>query len=391
MFRARLGSGIRPAILPALVGVLALTFARDAAFSGDNPTDAAPANAGVTMPPRTLVFSTRHWKGEFASKDIPGGVETTPVTGAIHSIRDDGTQFRKIIEVGQRTEYPVPSPNGEWVYFQSNASGRTQVYRCRWDGAQVTNLTAGDRLGAEWTEAYGFALSHDGSKLLFTAHNGTFGQIAIAAADGANPRFVAPRLGYIYMGALSPTGDRLVFSGPARGYRLWQMQLPDGEPQLLTPEHPDSFVPQFTPDGKTIIFLRRDGDIYRIDADGKNLQRLTSGNKYVEFRLSLDDRHGSTDGPRISPDGRQVAYLAVRDGVANVWVMNIDGTDAHQVTFRSAGCGRVRWSPEGRDLAFVSFVGKYPQLFVVPRAGGEPRQLTHLDAAVYFVEWRAAE
>jgi hypothetical protein len=35
----------------------------------------------------------------------------------------------------------------------------------------------------------------------------------------------------------------------------------------------------------------------------------------------------------------------------------------------------------------VSFDGKYPQLFTVPVQGGEPRQLTHLEGAVYFVNW----
>jgi Tol biopolymer transport system component len=156
----------------------------------------------------------------------------------------------------------------------------------------------------------------------------------------------------------------------------------------LTPDHPDSFVPQFTPDGKVIVFLRRDGDVYRVDADGKNLRRLTEGSRHVEFRLSAKDQHGSTDGPDVSPDGKRVAYIAVRDGVANVCVMNFDGSGQRQVTARKTSCGRVRWSPDGRRLAFVSFEGKYPQLFTVAADGGEPRQLTRLEAAVYFVNWR---
>ena len=334
-----------------------------------------------------LVFSTRRWDGEFSSQDIAGGVETTPVAAAIQSIRSDGTDLTKVVDLGQRTEYPVPSPDGEWVYFQSNATGRSQVYRCRWDGSQVTNLTAGERLGKNWREAFGFVLSRDGRQMLYTVHDGNRGQIAIAGADGSDPYFMAPQLGYIYMGAFSPSGDRVVFSGPAQSYRLLLAKLPDGTPLLLTPDHPDSYVPQFTPDGKTIIFLRRDGDIYRVDADAKDVQRLTQGNNYVEFRLSPQDSHGSTDGPQISPDGRSIAYMAVRDGVSNIWVTGIEGAGTRQVTFRNASCGRVRWSANGRDLAFVSFVGKYPQLFIVPVAGGEPRQLTHLDAAVYFVQW----
>jgi sialidase-1 len=340
---------------------------------------------------RELVFSVKKWEGEYSSRDIPGGVETTPCTGAIYAIRSDGTALRKVVELGKNTDYPAASPDGRWVYFQSNASGHTQVYRCRADGSGVTNLSAGDRLGKEWKEAYGYSLSADGTKMLYTAHNGKIGRVVVADADGADPRFLAPDLGYTYMAALSPENKRVVFSGPARGYRLLLATLPEGKSVELTPDQPESFVPQFTPDGQTIVFIRRDGDVYRVDFNGKNLKRLTEGNRHVEFRLSVNDRHGSSDGPHVSPDGRRIACIAERNGVANVWVLNLDGTEARQVTFRKTPCGRVRWSPDGTQLAFVSFEGKYPQLFVVPAKGGEARQLTRLDGAVYFVNWSATD
>jgi TolB protein len=334
-----------------------------------------------------LVLSLKTWEGDYTSKDVPGGVETTPVHGAVYAVQADGTCLKKLVELGQNTDYPTMSPDGRWIYFQSNATGRSHVYRCRRDGSGVVNLTDGDRLGKKWTAAFGYSLSADGTKMLFTVHDGMNGHVALADADGSKPQLIAPNLGYIYMAALSPTNDRVVFSGPARGYRLLIAALPDGKPMELTPDHPESFVPQFTPDGKTIVFVRRDGDVYRVDADGKSLRRLTEGNRYVEFRLSAKDRHGSTDGPQISPEGKRIAYLAVRGGVANVWVMDLDGRNPRQVTFRKSGCGRVRWNSDGDRLAFVSFEGKYPQLLVVAIRGGEPRQLTRLEGAVYFANW----
>jgi TolB protein len=281
------------------------------------------------------------------------------------------------------------------VYYQAGPRGGTQVYRCRRDGTGAASLTPPEdlteRLKGETPfrvkEAFGYALSADGTRMVFTAHDGATGRAVVAAADGSSPALVAPGLGYTYMARLGPTGDRVVFSGPARGYRLMQAKLPDGKPVELTPDHPDCFVPQFTPDGKTIVFVRRDGDVYRVDADGKNLKRLTEGNKYVEFRLSPKDRHGSTDGPDVSPDGKRVAFIALKDGVPNVFVVGIDGRDRRPVTARKAACGRVQWSPDGKQVSFVSFEGKYPQLFVVPAAGGEPMQLTKLDGGVNFAHW----
>jgi Tol biopolymer transport system component len=351
-------------------------------------TRPAPGKPHAEPGPGELVFSVRTWEGAYFSKDVPGGVETTPVVGAIYTVRGDGTGLKKVVALGKNTDYPTASPDGQWVYFQSNATGRSQVYRCRPDGSGVADLTGCGRLGKRWTDAFGYFLSADGTKLLYTAHDGRTGRVALANADGSGPRLVAPELGYTYMAALSPANERVAFSGPARGYRLLLVTLPDGKPLELTPGHPECFAPQFTPDGKTLVFLRRDGDVYRVDADGTDLRRLTEGSRHVEFKLSAQDRHGSTDGPHVSPDGGRIAYVAVKGGVPNVCVMNLDGTGQRQLTARKAACTRVRWSPDGRHVAFVSFAGKYPQLFVVAAQGGEPRQLTRLAGAVYFIAWK---
>jgi Tol biopolymer transport system component len=343
----------------------------------------------------TLVFSVKTWKGEYASEDIAGGVKSTPTLGAIYTINADGTMLRRIVSPGKGTDFPTSSPDGHWMYFQSKMAGEVQIYRCKPDGTGVMSLTPSDQLSMQLKgpttynvkESFGYALSANGSKMVFTVHDGKSGRVVVADADGSSPRLVAPHLGYIYMARLCPENARVVFSGPARGYRLLIAKLADGKLTELTPDHTDCFVPQFTPDGKTVVFNRRDGDVYRVDADGKNFLRLTEGNKYVEFRLSPKDMHGSTDGPDISPDGKRIAFVAVADGVPNVFVMDLDGRNRRQVTARKTPCGRVRWSPDSKQIAFVSFEGKYPQLFVVPAARGETRQLTHVDGAVYFVNW----
>ena len=154
-----------------------------------------------------------------------------------------------------------------------------RVYRLCLPPEQLTKQlsTVTDRFTVK--EAFGYGLSADGKKMVFTIHDGATGRVVISEPDGSSPAFVAPRLGYTYMARLSPANDRVVFSGPARGYRLQVAALPDGKPVELTPDHPDCFVPQFTPDGKTVVFVRRDGDIYRVDSDGKNLKRLTEGTR----------------------------------------------------------------------------------------------------------------
>ncbi len=346
-----------------------------------------------------LVFSVKTWEGEYRSEDIPGGVKSTPALGAIYTMGADGTGLKQIIAPALLSDYPTISPDGQWIYFQSKRTGHHEVYRCKRDGTETASVTPVDKLNEQLKsaaspfvikDAYGYDFSQDGTRMVFTVHDGASGRVVLAKSDGSSPSYIAPGRGYIYMARLDPTNERVVYSGPARGYRLQLAKLPDGEPVELTPDHPESFVPQFTPDGKTIVFTRRDGNVYRIGTDGKNLKRLTEANNYVEFRLSPKDTHGSTDGPDISPDGKKIAFISRKAGVPNVFTMNVDGTDQRQITSRTTPCGRVRFSPDSQQIAFVSFEGKYPQLFTVAATGGEPRQLTRLDGGVYFVKWAPA-
>jgi Tol biopolymer transport system component len=334
-----------------------------------------------------IAFSVRSWDGDYESRDVPVGVSSTPVAGSIYTIRSDGADLRKLVGLGHDANAPAFSPDGRWLYFQSNPTGASRISRCRTDGSDLQTVVSPQSVGPSWKSVYGLSVATDG-RLVFTVHDGQLGHVAIANHDGSQPRVIAPRAGYLYMAALSPAGDAVVCSGPAADYRLQRIRLADETRAVLTPDHPQSFGPQFTPDGKTIVFFRRDGDIYRVGADGQELRRLTLGTHHVEFRLSPKDQHGSSDGPHVSPDGQRIAYIAEEAGVGNVHVMDIDGTRKQKLANRAFPCGRARWSPDGKQIAFVSFEGKYPQLFVIPADGGEPRQLTRLDGAVYFLAWQ---
>jgi len=114
--------------------------------------------------------------------------------------------------------------------------------------------------------------------------------------------------------------------------------------------------PQLSPDGRTVLFShtttdgqtgRRNADIYSVAADGSGEPRaLISG-----------DRSEST--PRWSPDGKQIAFLANRDGAPQIYLANADGTNVRKVTNLHAGAqAPFVWSPDGTRIAFVSDV--YP-------------------------------
>lgn len=350
---------------------------------------AGPDTASPTVPPFSLIYAVRSWEGDYISRNIPGGVETTPVRSELWRISFDGTDPTRIRIPGPRVEHPVASPDGQWLLWQSQTQGQWQVVRGRPDGTEAQRIGPPPEWERSWPDAFGAALSTDGSRLAYTIHNGREGRTVLARADGSHAQLLAPEFGYAYMGFPDSHSDRVVCSGPAQGYRLALLSAGDGAARVLTPELTDCYAPQFSPDGKTLLFIRREGGLWRIGADGTEPRRLALGLE-VEFRLSAEDQHGSTDFPSLSPDGREVAYIA-RDpeGVPNVFTVSLEGSHPRQRTHHVRACGRVRWSPDGRWLAYVSFdAGQRPQLHLLAAEGGRPPQmLTTGTGAVYSLTW----
>jgi dipeptidyl aminopeptidase/acylaminoacyl peptidase len=108
----------------------------------------------------------------------------------------------------------------------------------------------------------------------------------------------------------------------------------------------------------------------------------------------------SVGDPRLSPDGRRVAYVVNRiDAEANryrsaIWVAALDASaEPKQLTSGERSDGSPRWSPDGRWLAFVSNRAgedeeKAPdELYVLSADGGEPRRLTEGKEDVQSIAW----
>jgi len=107
----------------------------------------------------------------------------------------------------------------------------------------------------------------------------------------------------------------------------------------------------------------------------------------------------SVGDPRLSPDGRHVAYVVHwidRDANAYrgaIWVAALDGSaEPRQLTSGERTDSSPRWSPDGRWLAFLSNRDDeekkaHDELYVLPADGGEPRRLTDGDEAVMSIAW----
>jgi len=115
--------------------------------------------------------------------------------------------------------------------------------------------------------------------------------------------------------------------------------------------------PQISPDGKAVVYVVGEVDLpgnktasslWLAPADGKDEPRR------------LTNAPGKKDShPRWSPDGKRIAFESNRSGDGQLWVIDLDGGEARQLTTLSTGAGNPVWSPDGKQIAFVSDV--YPE------------------------------
>lgn len=119
--------------------------------------------------------------------------------------------------------------------------------------------------------------------------------------------------------------------------------------------------PTLSPDGKTLIF-NYEGDLWKVNADGGTASRITAmeGNEVL---------------PRISPDGKWLAFSGSQFGNQDIFIMPIDGGEIQQLTFHEASDVLSSWSWDSQTLYFTSSRYNRMSAYSIPLNGGTPKRL----------------
>ena len=273
------------------------------------------------------------------------------------------------------------------IAFSSNRDGNYEIHVMDTDGGNLQNLT--NHRGWDGSPSW----SPDGNRIAFTSKRDGHamgghltGDIYVMDADGRNQQNITNNPSYDTSPAWSPDGNRIAFSSNRDGRFNWEIYVIDadgGNLQRLTnnPDpngHPDDRYPSWSPDGKRIVFSARRAwhvehnldttyEIYVIDADGRNEQRLTE-NRNNEL------------SPVWSPDGNRIAFSADRKGDFVSWdiyVMDADGGNEERLTNNRTFDWFPAWSPDGERIAFVSRRDGNSEIYVMDADGSNPQNLTN--------------
>lgn len=143
-----------------------------------------------------------------------------------------------------------------------------------------------------------------------------------------------------------------------------QANLP--QPRPLTNDDAMALYSEWSPDGKRIVYCSTvdgDRDIYVMDADGSNRQKLT------------DDEHQDYF-PSWSPDGTRIAYVSQIDDERDIWVLDIDTGNRQRVGFEGSEENNPLWMDDGSRLLFASDRDGDFELYSVLSDGTDLHSLT---------------
>lgn len=278
---------------------------------------------------------------------------------------------------------PSVSPDGERIAYVANKNFRDGIYIANAKtGETKTALARGGSSGSlESIDFFESTMSwtRDGRTLAFVSSAGDKDVIhLIDAQTGKSQKKLSWPEMSIISAAVSPDGERVVFSGMKNGQRdLYMASTATGQMRALTRDIHAYLHPAWSPDGTRLALATDAGE----PTDARELD-------FRGYRLALmDPQDGSlkllTGGsyhdinPVWSPDGEQLAFTSDRTGVPQVFLYDLQSGVISRVTDLATGVSgitytspAISWSGDGKVLAFSSYREMGWDIYTMP----DPRE-----------------
>lgn len=373
----------------------------------DPPKDSSDLY-GAWSPDGQWIAFTRHGPDHVGLWRIPTeGGEPEPVLVDEHSNRG-----------------PSWSPGGRRLVFFSDRSGQYNLWEIPSGGGRPRQLTAG--AGRDY-----LPVVSDGDRVLFTrwGHQTDLYWLDLTGSGDKHERLTF-NTGENYAARLGPDGERIAYHSDRSGnYEIWLQDRTDGEERALTDDPARDIMPDWSPSGEELVFLSNRGgpfQVWAMNADGTSVRRLS------DKRVPLTGDYAEMvtfGGPRWSPDGetigfvapgesgwtvwsldprggeprpsqlehvlrfdwyldsRRVVYLGAEEGTGRVGLFAADLDDGEEIRLLEIPCAEIDVRSDGRAVSFVKAQSHFgmnlyslplesPSASGLPRPAGEPVALT---------------
>ena len=267
----------------------------------------------------------------------------------------EGLSFGNAQELG--AQCPVCP---EWLVFQSDRSeGQFDIYRMRFDGSEVQQLTADPAADIEPS------VSFDGQRVAFASNRAGDWEIYRMSINGGTPITVT---NYPAADDLAPSWNCYWIAFQTNRDGNWEIYKtdPEGTTQIrLTNNAAADEAPNWSPDGHWIAFQsNRDGnwELYIMDENGDNVRRLTTDPSIER-------------NPSWSVDGQWITFESDRDGQFDIYKINATTEEVVRLTSDLGEDTDPDWMPY---CEYIFFETNRDQNQEVYRMGYDGSQQTNI-------------
>ena len=317
----------------------ALNAAADATFTAEARTrESQPTHAPSSVQPvgergrPTLIPGLQSVTGELVYfADRESDAEGNPVYNIVN-LDLVSWETRRIGTVDETSTFPLSSPDGRWLAFQSDRDGDFEIYVSNRSGGQLRQLT----VNAVWDR----------------------------------------------LAAWSPDGEWIIYSSDRRGdqtFDLYRIRPNGTEEQPIYSDGWRNSHARFSSDGQYIVFTSgpdvRDASTWEI-----RIYNLRTGG--TKLLTENDVRDAS---PTFSPDSQRIIYVTTIGGVRSLASMNLAGENRRILFTGPGSVWSANYSPDGEFIVLTATVNGRDQLFLMDAAGGNLQQITSSGGA--YASW----
>jgi len=209
--------------------------------------------------------------------------------------------LKKLTDNSWDDEYPKWSPDGKKIAYSANPTGNYDIFVMDEDGTSITQITTSKK------DETSHAWFPDGKKIAFT---------------------IEEKRGFVKRSS------------------LWMTDLELKKTTKIIPQFKGhTAIPDFSPASPILGFTGKKTfgwDVYIYDMQLEKYKSLTKGGKSCR--------------PKFSIKGKKIAYVSSEtDGRGDIWLMNQDGSNKERLTERNETSDYFpSWSPDEKYIVFSS-------------------------------------
>ncbi len=308
----------------------------------------APIKLDIAAETQENLAETRDFNSQVDDYDLaPTGRRIAfTIHGEIFTAPTEEGELRQLTDSPWRDKDPQYSPDGKWVAFVSDRSGREEIYVIAADGTgEPQKITDQDTLknSMSW--------SPNSKELAFTGSDNKLRKYNFDSKQTAE--LTSSNYGNLNAPIWSPDGKWLAYakSDAARNSDIYLLPATGGEERKVTFDSYTDINPRFSPDGKKLFFVRNESGGFGGGGD-------RSGTQIYVVALERQERDPNEPDETAEPAEQPVGRGNAAQRNQPPKEVNIDWAGlkrrTRQITRMPFGAFNYEVAPDSRTIVFLT-------------------------------------